>query len=499
MSMVKETICDVIAKFMNGRENKIAKLPEIYEAVHSRFAETEREQPADETIRAAIYRAPKKYDFKRIAKGLYLLKGESTMSLLIEGSGRELDELDDLSIDCIITDHPWSDSKAHKSGNQKCFADYDTFVYQQSDFDAKARVLKEGSFLVEFLPVESATNWKYLHSIKEMAEKAGFQYYAQTIWRKAPEGAINTGRTTKGVEQMLLFTKGKPRRLAPAGKPYLTRNMLSYEIDIPANKGKDKNHQAEKPLALYEYLVENLTEPDEICLDQFGGACNLLKACENKGRWGICYELAKDFVAKAVERFKLVKVCDAEDINEEMETIEPITATEVEEKEEMERYIVTTIPKTSTEYQYEFIKKVLNKASNLVTDAEREKFESIVDIYESAEQINDLFIIINERGYANYKRPVFEIDLCAYSVLKEIYDDIDNKFVSIYPEFERPSNMNFKIEAMAFVEYAVVKEKVQNKEQLNQGLLDKYIDYLTRLGGFNVVRTRRLVEQYMLA
>ena len=41
------------------------------------------------------------------------------MSLLVEGNGRELEEIEDESIDAIITDHPWLDKKAHKSGNQK--------------------------------------------------------------------------------------------------------------------------------------------------------------------------------------------------------------------------------------------------------------------------------------------------------------------------------------------------------------------------------------------
>ena len=82
-------------------------------------------------MRCSIYRDRKKR-FKRVAKGVYLLNGEKSASLLIHGDGRKLDEIEDGSISAIINDHPWKNEKAHKSGNQKCFADYDTFCYTQA-------------------------------------------------------------------------------------------------------------------------------------------------------------------------------------------------------------------------------------------------------------------------------------------------------------------------------------------------------------------------------
>lgn len=292
---------------MEGKKDCVATLSEIYgaidEAVETGLYETKSETVHD-SARAIIYRH--KETFKRVCKGIYMLKGKNSTSLLIEGDGRALSEIEDNSIDCIITDHPWQDKKAHKSGNQKGFAEYDTFRYNIEDFKQKARVLKPGSFMVEFLPIESSTNWEYLNEIKLMAKECDLRYYTQCIWRNAPEGTINTGKTTKGVQQILIFSKGKPRKLSRAGvNAYQTREILKYEIEILLPT-KEKVHQAEKPIALYEYLIENLTEEGEVCLDQFAGSCNMLKAAINTGRFAVCYELCHEFVVKARKRLGAV-------------------------------------------------------------------------------------------------------------------------------------------------------------------------------------------------
>ena len=117
-------------------------------------------ESANETIRARIYENLG-IKFQRIAKGVYkTIYGKQTC-VLIEGDGRDLSFLKDKSIDCIITDHPWNDSKSNKGGNRS-FSDYDCFQYELNDFREKSRVLKDGCFLVEILPAENENNYKYL-------------------------------------------------------------------------------------------------------------------------------------------------------------------------------------------------------------------------------------------------------------------------------------------------------------------------------------------------
>ena len=161
-----------------------------------------------ESVRARIYENLGK-EFKKLSKGLYVTDDV----VLIEGDGRDLSVFESESMDCIITDHPWDDKKSNNGGTRH-LAQYDCFKYTLSDFMEKARVLKEGSFLVEILPAENENNFDYLYEIKKMAEQAGFKYYAKVAWKKGTF-VSNTGRKAKNTEDIMIFSKGKPRALRP--------------------------------------------------------------------------------------------------------------------------------------------------------------------------------------------------------------------------------------------------------------------------------------------
>ena len=268
-----------------------------------------------ESVRARIYENLG-IAFERVGRGIYATIDNSC--LLIEGNGRNLSALADESIDCIVTDHPWDDKKATKGGSRN-FANYDTFQYVQEDFDEKARVLKNGSFLCEIIPAESATNYEYLYKIKEMAKKAGFEYYAKVSWKKGTF-VSNTGRKAKNTEDILFFTKGKARALRPDKQRGLDENgnptrfmsgangMLPTCFDVQAVPKKDIIAQSEKPVALYEQILEYISKPNEIVLDQFAGSGALGEAALNKGRRAILIELAKEKVEKIACRLKMNKI-----------------------------------------------------------------------------------------------------------------------------------------------------------------------------------------------
>ena len=186
-----------------------------------------------------------------------------------------------------------------------------------NDFIEKQRVLKEGAFLVEFLPEENEDNMEYLYSIKKMAKDAGFKYYSKVSWTKGTF-VSNTGRKSSNCEDVMIFSNGKPRELRLNQKRNLqiarennldVRGKSSYEVrdilekhgleihymsgtskmlptafDYQPAKAKEKIHSAEKPVELLEDIIHCISKPYELLLDQFGGSGNFAIASLNTNR-----------------------------------------------------------------------------------------------------------------------------------------------------------------------------------------------------------------------
>jgi len=288
----------------------------------------------NESIRARIYEGVERGIFKKISRGVYKVtsqfEGHTNTCLLINGDGRDLSMIKDRSVDGIITDHPYDLQKALTGGNRK-FATFELFRYESNDFKEKQRVLKDGASLVEFLPEESEVNFDYLYEIKKMAQENGLKYFAKVAWKKG-NFVSNTGRKSKNVEDVMIFSNGEPRSLKLDAKKNLAvarennievKGLSSYEVrdilqennlDVYYMKGtagmlptvfdyqpkniKDKIIEAEKPVELIEEIIEYISKPYETLLDQFAGSGNFVIACNNKNRNSIAIEKDNDMFQK---------------------------------------------------------------------------------------------------------------------------------------------------------------------------------------------------------
>lgn len=291
----------------------------------------------NESIRARIYEGIDRGIFKRVARGVYKvekqLEGKVTTCLLINGNGRDLSFIKDKSIDGIVTDHPYDLSKSLTGGNRK-FAQYELFKYTEQDFKEKMRVLKDGAFCIEFLPEENEVNYQYLYEIKQMAVKNGFKYFAKVPWVKG-NFVSNTGRKAHNTEDIMIFSKGEPRSLKLDAKKNIqlaiehgidvkglssyqvkeillangldvcymkgTSGMLPKAFDFQPKNSKDKVMEAEKPVELLESIIEYISLPNELLLDQFGGSGNFAIACTNTKRNSIVIEKSEEMFAKMKE------------------------------------------------------------------------------------------------------------------------------------------------------------------------------------------------------
>lgn len=264
-----------------------------------------------ESIRARIYENLG-IRFDKIARGIYCVKDGTASCVVLEGDGRDLSIFEDSSIDCIITDHPWLDEKSNKGGN-RAFAEYNCFQYTKRDFLEKMRVLKEGCFLVEVIPEENSNNYQYLYELKQMAEEVGLQYYSKVPWKKGCF-VSNTGRKAKNMQDIMIFSKGKARAMRFDKKKSMqaetecymsgTNGMLPAYFDVEPVKKAQRIHQSELPCNLIEQIIEFLTLPGEIILDQFAGSGVVGEAALKTNRNCILIEQVTEIVDRIQDRFE---------------------------------------------------------------------------------------------------------------------------------------------------------------------------------------------------
>ncbi|MGL5648236.1 MAG: DNA-methyltransferase [Clostridium sp.] len=296
--MKRESLSESIMNMFLGTD---FTLEEVYDAIP--------EKPHT-TIRGRIYDNIGKR-FTKVKRGVYrVIEGENEC-IVIEGNGRDLSFLPNSSIDCIMTDHPWSDKKSNIGGDRKFTNTYECFNYTNEDFKEKFRVLKDGCFLVELIPAENENNYKYLYELKLIAEKEGFKYYAKVSWKKGTF-VSNTGRKAKNSEELMIFSKGKARNLRLDAKKTKntgeecfmsgTSKMLPTQFDIQSVPVRQKLHQSEKPVELWEEVIPYVTKENEIILDQFAGVGAVGIAALNTGRNSVMIEIDKDNVGKILDR-----------------------------------------------------------------------------------------------------------------------------------------------------------------------------------------------------
>lgn len=263
------------------------------------------------TIRGRIYRElTNKGLVEKISDGVYSFKADSTDGLIVNGDARDLSFIESESVDLIIADHPYQIQKGTNRNFNSNYIDT-TFEYNFEDFKEKARVLKKGGFLVEFLPELKEANMDYIIKILQFAKENGFNLYCKSTWYKAEirdgnlvDHSAFVGR--KAVcEDVYIFSKGKPRKLRERLQGDTMRLESGASAMLPAVfmerplMNKEKIHKAQKPSGLLSKLIELFSKKGEMVLDQFSGSLALFFECMNLNRKCVAIELSREKVETA--------------------------------------------------------------------------------------------------------------------------------------------------------------------------------------------------------
>ena len=214
-------------------------------------------------------------------------------------------EIDNESIDLIVTDPPYKTTSRGNAGNSggmlqkkinmngKVFKYNDIKPYQY--IPEFYRILKNGSHCYIM------TNHVNLQSILNCATDCGFKFIKSLIWDKGNK--IMGQYYMSQFEYILFFRKGKGVKINNCGTSDIIR------IPNKKQKGKDgKNlHDTEKPVELMKILIENSSKENNIVLDPFVGIGSTGIACINTKRNFIGFELDENYFNIAKERLESAK------------------------------------------------------------------------------------------------------------------------------------------------------------------------------------------------
>lgn len=152
------------------------------------------------------------------------------------------------------------------------------------------RILRPGGTIICFYDL-----WK-ITTLKEYIEKAGFKQIRFIEWIKTNPVPINSkiNYLTNAREIAVSAVK--------SGKPTFNSSYDNGIYKYPICHGKDRFHETQKPLALFEELIKKHSNENDIILDCFSGSGTTAVASYNTNRKFIGCEISDIYYQKSVNR-----------------------------------------------------------------------------------------------------------------------------------------------------------------------------------------------------
>ena len=243
-----------------------------------------------------------------------------------------LPQLDDESVDCIITSPPYDDLRTYENTNTWNFD-----VFKQVANELK-RVLKKGGVIVWVVNDQTINGSETGSSFRQALyfQEIGLNIHDTMIWDKlgfSQVGAIDI-RYPQVFDYMFIFSKGKPKTFnalkdrknkSEGTIIHGTQRQKNGELKKPWSYGneigktgirfnlwpifpKDNNgHPALFPEELVEGHILTWTNENDIVLDPFMGSGTTCIVAKNNKRQFIGFEIVEKYYNIAKDRLNYIK------------------------------------------------------------------------------------------------------------------------------------------------------------------------------------------------
>lgn len=203
------------------------------------------------------------------------------MDKIIHGDCLEiLKDVPDGSIDCIITDPPYSlpnnQFRPESRIQQRTWGEFSPYLSFFRQFIAEAkRVLKPDGDIIIFCD-------ETFYPVIYPALYANFYATKLVIWNKK---RIGMGGIWRRKFELITHSYLQPKK------------EKSGDGDIiEFNPVRDKLHTSQKPVDMLEYIITKVTKENDIILDPFAGSGSTLVAAKNTGRNYLGIEIEESYI-----------------------------------------------------------------------------------------------------------------------------------------------------------------------------------------------------------
>lgn len=227
---------------------------------------------------------------------------ENRVKIFNEDTIKIMKQMDDESVDLIITDPPYKTTSRGGTGNSGGMCKKKEFssgkVFKHNDIKPQEYIPEFYRVLKEETHCYIMTNHVNLYEILTVAQDCGFHFIKSLVWNKGNK--IMGQAYMSQFEYILFFRKGKFKKINKCG----TADIL----DIPNKKQKGEDgknlHDTEKPVELMRVLIENSSNENDIVFEPFMGIGATVVASLELNRRCIGVELDEKYFKIAQQRIE---------------------------------------------------------------------------------------------------------------------------------------------------------------------------------------------------